>query len=61
MADLEERDLAAAKCWQSGKLKREYRRAALGRMLLSLRIWLLSLVYFGVSTTMYGVTCGCRA
>jgi ACS family tartrate transporter-like MFS transporter len=25
-------------------------------VLLSLRIWLLSLVYFGVSTTMYGVT-----
>ena len=31
-------------------------KANLWRVLLSPRIWMLSLVYFGVSTTMYGVT-----
>lgn len=31
-------------------------RASVWRVLFSPRIWLLSLVYFGVSTTMYGVT-----
>jgi MFS transporter, ACS family, tartrate transporter len=34
----------------------EVPQQSFGRILLSPRLWLLSLVYFGVSTTMYGVT-----
>ena len=48
--------------WLLGKLERERasevaaHQSSLWQVLISGRIWLLSLVYFGVSTTMYGVT-----
>ena len=50
------------KQWLIARLDAEQRaEAAVSRrdfwkVLLSLRIWLLSMVYFGLSTTMYGVT-----
>ncbi len=50
------------KTWLLATLEEEHRsEAAVGRsefwrVLISGRIWLLSMVYFGVSTTMYGVT-----
>ncbi len=48
--------------WLLAKLAEEYQADAqvslptIWRVLFSARIWMLSLVYFGVSTTMYGVT-----
>ena len=48
--------------WLLGKLAAEQRSEAtvcqgdFWKVLISPRIWLLSMVYFGVSTTMYGVT-----
>ena len=50
------------KAWLLAKLDEEQKsesavgRAEFWRALVSPRIWLLSMVYFGVSTTMYGVT-----
>jgi len=50
------------RAWLLDALEREQQaeaglgKASFWRVLLSLRIWMLSLVYFGVSTTMYGVT-----
>ena len=49
--DLLLKNLAAERQDDSGLSKR-----SLWAAVFSLRIWLLSLVYFGVSTTMYGVT-----
>jgi MFS transporter, ACS family, tartrate transporter len=48
--------------WLLGKLAEEHRQDAsmpistIWQVVFSGRIWMLSLVYFGVSTTMYGVT-----
>jgi len=48
--------------WLLGELKLEQQQSSeisassIGRVIFSGRIWMLSLVYFGVSTTMYGVT-----
>jgi len=49
------------RAWLLEKLAREQAASALEKgnfweVLISPRIWMLSLVYFGVSTTMYGVT-----
>ncbi len=50
------------KAWLLNELAREKdaepasRQQSFWRVLLSPRLWLLSLVYFGVSTTMYGLT-----
>ncbi len=50
------------KAWLLATLAREqqdqvgFGKGGIWRAVFSLRIWLLSLVYFGVSTTMYGVT-----
>jgi ACS family tartrate transporter-like MFS transporter len=50
------------RAWLLGKLESERQaesgagKASFWEALVSLRIWMLSLVYFGVSTTMYGVT-----
>src|SRR3954465_3630462 len=43
--------LAAEQASESAPAPRDF-----WRVLVNLRIWLLSIVYFGVSTTMYGVT-----
>jgi len=47
--------------WLLDRLAREHSESAIEKgnfweVLISPRIWMLSLVYFGVSTTMYGVT-----
>ena len=67
----ERRDLAEAAtsgpgCWSSLAVEQQaesaaLKRAASGRFSSAPGFGCLSLVYFGVSTTMYGVTCGCRA
>jgi MFS transporter, ACS family, tartrate transporter len=49
------------RAWLLERLAREHSESALEKgnfwdVLISPRIWMLSLVYFGVSTTMYGVT-----
>jgi len=50
------------RAWLVEKLESErqaeaaFSQGSFWRVLLSLKIWMLSLVYFGVSTTMYGVT-----
>jgi MFS transporter, ACS family, tartrate transporter len=49
------------RAWLLERLAREHSEAAVEKgnfweVLISPRIWMLSLVYFGVSTTMYGVT-----
>ena len=49
------------KAWLLDKLESERQSATVGdgsllKVLFGARIWLLSIVYFGVSTTMYGVT-----
>jgi ACS family tartrate transporter-like MFS transporter len=50
------------RAWLLEKLASEYQaesavtRSSLWKVVVSPRIWMLSLVYFGVSTTMYGVT-----
>ena len=52
----EERDWLLAKLALEQQAESSFKKANLVQVLISPRIWMLSLVYFGVSTTMYGVT-----
>jgi ACS family tartrate transporter-like MFS transporter len=52
----EERDLLLRNLSAERQSDSGLSRGSLWTAVFSLRIWLLSLVYFGVSTTMYGVT-----
>lgn len=51
-----ERDLLLARLADEGQADAGLSAKSIWSVLFSGRIWLLSLVYFGVSTTMYGVT-----
>ena len=52
----EEKEWLLAKLAAEQRLEAPVSRGDFWTVLVSLRIWLLSIVYFGVSTTMYGVT-----
>ena len=52
----EERDLLQKRLVAERQTESGLTRGSLWAAIFSARIWLLSLVYFGVSTTMYGVT-----
>ena len=52
----EERDWLLAKLAGNSRRSRRLNKGIFWEVLISPRIWMLSLVYFGVSTTMYGVT-----
>jgi MFS transporter, ACS family, tartrate transporter len=52
----EQREWLLDKLVQEGQVQSTLQQGSLWQVILSPRIWLLSLVYFGVSTTMYGVT-----
>lgn len=52
----EERVWLLEKVAQEQQAASDLRKSSLWEVLVSPRIWMLSLVYFGVSTTMYGVT-----
>ncbi|HXJ87029.1 MAG TPA: MFS transporter [Candidatus Binatia bacterium] len=52
----EEKDWLIAKLAAEQRAEAGVSRRDFWKVLISLRIWLLSMVYFGLSTTMYGVT-----
>jgi MFS transporter, ACS family, tartrate transporter len=52
----EERDWLLERLALEQQAESTLRKENLGQVLVSPRIWMLSIVYFGVSTTMYGVT-----
>jgi len=53
---VQERDWLLNKLASEPQSETGLSRAGLGRVLVSLRIWLLTIVYFGLPTAMYGVT-----
>jgi MFS transporter, ACS family, tartrate transporter len=52
----DQREWLLDKLAQEGQVESTLQQGSLWQVIVSPRIWLLSLVYFGVSTTMYGVT-----
>jgi len=52
----EQREWLLDKLVQEGQVQSTLQQGSLWQVILSPRIWLLSFVYFGVSSTMYGVT-----
>ncbi len=52
----EEQEWLLAKLALEQQAESSFKKANLVQVLISPKIWMLSLVYFGVSTTMYGVT-----
>jgi ACS family tartrate transporter-like MFS transporter len=52
----EERDWLLARLAREQQVESGLKKSTIWQVLFSPRIWMLSLVYFGVSTTMYGLT-----